>query len=239
MRGEGGGGRQEGQGDLGGEGHREGDGAKVGHNGRGCQKEGRAAEGRKGQWKAREVRGAKGRAEGWGTVDSVRTVAERGAEGGSARREAHGGRGTRDKGRRGRKEQEARDKGRWVEGGIWGRRCTGGRGVAGGGGVSSCRSPLRRTRRYCQCTPPPPPMYPVALPPAPVLQRPQAVRAARAAPTGKGEELRRAWERVGEEERRLSEREARVMGATAGVAGAQAHAQGTSGVGEAQAIEDV
>ena len=40
-----------------------------------------------------------------------------------------------------------------------------------------------------------------------------------------------------EEERRLSEREARVMGATAGAAGAQAHAQGTPGVGEAQAIE--
>ena len=57
---------------------------------------------------------------------------------------------------------------------------------------------------------PPPPAYPGVPPPAPVRQHPQAGSAAWAQ-GGKREEHRRAWERIGEEKRRLEERGARIM----------------------------
>ena len=82
-------------------------------------------------------------------------------------------------------------------------------------------------------------MYPSALPPAPMQQTPQAVGGAWGAQGGRGEELRRAWERVGEEERRLQEREAQARGGAAGATGVQARAQGTSGRGGAQALEEL
>ena len=77
----------------------------------------------------------------------------------------------------------------------------------------------------------PPPMYLGALPPATVLQHPEPVGAVWGAPGGKGEELQRACERVGEAERRLWEGEAQVMGVAAGAAGAQASTQGSPGGG--------
>ena len=82
-------------------------------------------------------------------------------------------------------------------------------------------------------------MYPTALPPAPMQQHPQAVEATWGAQGGKGEDLRRAWERVGEEERRLQEREAQAMGEAAGATRVQARAQGTPEGGEAQAVEEL
>ena len=156
-----------------------------------------------------------------------------GGQGGGGGTEGGGGR--RDKGRQDSKEQEGRDKGRGLEEGIWGRRCTGGGEEAGGGGLSSHRYHRNPTRRACLCTPPLV-MYPSALPPAPVLQHLQAVRAAWEVPGGKAEELRRARERVGADERKLREREVQVMHVAAGATGA---GQGTLGVRKAKALEEL
>ena len=86
---------------------------------------------------------------------------------------------------------------------------------------------------------PPPPAYPGVPPPAPVRQRPQAGGAAWGAHGGKGEEHRRAWERIGEEERRLGEREARIMVGAARVAEGWTTGQGTPRGGEAQVVEEL
>ena len=56
------------------------------------------------------------------------------------------------------------------------------------------------------------PEYPGVPWQAHIQQRPQAGGTAWGAQGGNGEQHRRAWERIGEEERRLREREARVMG---------------------------
>ena len=182
-----------------------------------CRLQGSTAEGTKGGRRTREVEGTKGTAEGQGTVYTVHTVPGRGAEGGRGRGEAHRGGSTRDKGSQGSREHEARDKGRWLEEGIWGDRCTEVRGEACGRGVSSHCSPQVP---YPAVFPvyPPGPMYSGVLPPAPVLQHPQAVQVAWGAPGGEEEELRRAWVRVREEERRLRERESQVKGGTPGAA---------------------
>ena len=84
---------------------------------------------------------------------------------------------------------------------------------------------------------PPPPSYPGVLPPTPVRQHPLAGGATWGAQGGNGEEVRRAWERIEEEERRLREREARAMGEVAGAAEGRATGQGSPGGGEAQAME--
>ena len=86
---------------------------------------------------------------------------------------------------------------------------------------------------------PPSPAYPVLPPPAPVQQRPQAGGAAWGAQAGGGEEHRRAWERIGEEERRLGERDARIIRGAARVAEGWATGQGTPWGGEAQAVEEL
>ena len=56
---------------------------------------------------------------------------------------------------------------------------------------------------------------------------------------GKGEEHRRAWERIGEEERRLREREARVMGAADRVAEGWTEGPNWSQGGGANAVEEL
>ena len=86
---------------------------------------------------------------------------------------------------------------------------------------------------------PPPPAYPGVPSQAPVRQHPQAGGTAWGAQGGKGEEHRRAWERIGEEERRLREREARVMGGAARVAEGWTEGQGMPRGGEAQAVEEL
>ena len=85
----------------------------------------------------------------------------------------------------------------------------------------------------------PPPIYPGALPPAPKQQHSQAVRATWEAQEGKGEELRRAWERIGEGKRRLQEREAWPTGEAAGATRVHARGQGTPGRREAQAVVEL
>ena len=86
---------------------------------------------------------------------------------------------------------------------------------------------------------PHPPAYPGVPPPAPVRQHPQAGRAAWGAQGGKGEEHREAWERTGEEERRLGDREARIMGGASRVAKGWRTGQGTPREGEAQVVEEL
>ena len=76
---------------------------------------------------------------------------------------------------------------------------------------------------------PPPMAYPGVMPPAHVRQHQLASWATWAAQGGKGEQLRRAWERIGEEERRLREREPQAMGDRAGHAGGR----------EAQVVEEL
>ena len=56
---------------------------------------------------------------------------------------------------------------------------------------------------------------------------------------GKGEEHRRAWERIGEEEGRLREREARVTGGADRVAEGLTEGQSRPRGGEAQAVEEL
>ena len=72
-----------------------------------------------------------------------------------------------------------------------------------------------------------------------MLQHFQAIRAVWTAPAGKEEELWRAWDRVGDEERRLQEREAQATGAADREAGALASTQGTPRGREAEAVEEL
>ena len=102
------------------------------------------------------------------------------------------------------------DKGKWKEEGTRGRRCTRERREAAGSEVSSHRSSYQGTHRCCRCSPHPL-TYLSALPRAPMQQQAQAVRATWGTSRGNGVDVRRAWERVREEERRLPVREVRVM----------------------------
>ena len=86
---------------------------------------------------------------------------------------------------------------------------------------------------------PTPPAYPGVPSPASVPQHPQDGGAAWGAQGGKGEENRRAWYWIGEEERRLGEREARMMGGAARVAEGWTAGQDMPRGGEAQAVEDL
>ena len=86
---------------------------------------------------------------------------------------------------------------------------------------------------------PTPPAYPGVPSQAHVQQRPQAGGTMCGAQGGKGEEHRRAWERIREEERRLREREARVMGGADGVAEGRTDWPGRPQGGEAQAVEEL
>ena len=83
---------------------------------------------------------------------------------------------------------------------------------------------------------PPPLAYPGVPSQAHVQQRPQGTWGAQ---RGKGEEHRRAWERIGEEERRLRAREARVMGGVDRVADGRTEEPGRPQGGEAQAVEEL
>ena len=86
---------------------------------------------------------------------------------------------------------------------------------------------------------PPPLAYPaVQLPPS-VRQHLHARGAAWRAQGEKGEEHERAWERIGEEERRLGEREARIMGGAARVEEGWMEGQGMPRGGEAQVVEEM
>ena len=86
---------------------------------------------------------------------------------------------------------------------------------------------------------PPRPAYPGVPSQAHVQQRPEAGGTTWGAEGGKGEEHRRAWERIGEEERRLRGREARVIGGAHRVAEGWTEGQGTPRGGEAQAVEQL
>ena len=74
---------------------------------------------------------------------------------------------------------------------------------------------------------------------ADVQQRPQVGGTTWGAQGGKGEERRRAWERRGEEERRLREREARVIGGADRVAEGRTEGPGRPQGEEAQALEEL
>ena len=74
---------------------------------------------------------------------------------------------------------------------------------------------------------------------APVQQHPQASGTTWGAQAGKGEEHRRAWERIGEAERSLREREARVMGGAGRVAEGRTEGTGRLLGGEAQAVDEL
>ena len=198
------------------------------------RKEDRREGGSNEQRRAREVQGTEGRADRRGKVGMVPLVWGRGTEGGRRTGGARdrGRQGSQeqeatDRGRQGSQEEEARNKGRRVEEGICGHGYTRGRGEAGCGEVSSTVPSTTVPSSHAGV--PPPQMYLGALPPAPMQQHWQAVRATCEAQGGKGKELRRAWKRVGEDERRLHERKARVM-----VEGQQGRSQGRRAAREAQ-----
>ena len=86
---------------------------------------------------------------------------------------------------------------------------------------------------------PAPPAYPGVLSQAHVQQRPQAGGMTWGAQGGNREEHKRAWERIGEEERRLREREARVMGGAGRVAEGRTEGPGRPQGWEAQAVEEL
>ena len=86
---------------------------------------------------------------------------------------------------------------------------------------------------------PPPPAYQGMQAQAHVQQCPQAGGTAWGAQGGKGEEHRRAWERIGEAERSLREREARVMRGAGRVAEGRTEERGRPQRGEAQVVEEL
>ena len=86
---------------------------------------------------------------------------------------------------------------------------------------------------------PPPPAYQGMQAQATVQQRLQASGTTWGAQGGKGEEHRRAWERIGEAERSLREREARVIGGVGRVDEGRTGGTGRPQGGEAQAVEEL
>ena len=86
---------------------------------------------------------------------------------------------------------------------------------------------------------PPLPAYQGMQPQAHVQQRPQAGGTAWGAQEGKAEEHRRAWERLGEVERKLREREARVKGEAGGAEKGRTEGTDRPQGGEAQAVEEL
>ena len=86
---------------------------------------------------------------------------------------------------------------------------------------------------------PPLPAYQGMRPQAHMQQRQQAGGTAWGAQEGKGEEHRRAWERLGEAERSLREREARVKGEVGGAEEGRTEGTDRPQGGEAQATEEL
>ena len=84
---------------------------------------------------------------------------------------------------------------------------------------------------------PPPPAYPGVPSPASVRQHPHAGRRGWGAQGEKGEKHRRAWGKIGEEERRLQESDTAIMGGAARVAEGLTEGQGMPRGGEAHAVE--
>ena len=70
-------------------------------------------------------------------------------------------------------------------------------------------------------------------------QHQQAVGTAWGAQEGKGEEHRRAWERLGEAERKMREREARVKGEVGGAEEGRTEDTDRPQGGEAHAVEEL
>ena len=104
--------------------------------------------------------------------------------------------------------------------------------------LPSRRFPHQRTLWSCRCTPPHRcTRLGCRRHPCSSNRRPAGRRGGHR--EGGGKDLRRAWERIGEEERRLQEREARAMGEAAGAAEGRTREQGTAGGGEAQAVEEL
>ena len=85
---------------------------------------------------------------------------------------------------------------------------------------------------------PPLPAYPGMQPQAHMQQHQQAGETAWGAQEGKGEEHRRAWERLREAERSLREREARVKGEVGGAVEGRTEGTDRPQGGEAQAVEE-
>ena len=86
---------------------------------------------------------------------------------------------------------------------------------------------------------PPLPAYPGMQRQAHMQQHKQAGGTAWGAQEGKGEENRRAWERLGEAERSLRERKARVKGEVGGAGEGRTEGTGRPQGGEAQAVEEL
>ena len=86
---------------------------------------------------------------------------------------------------------------------------------------------------------PPLPAYEGMQPQAHMQQRQQAGGTARGAQEGKGQERRRAWERLGEAERSLREREARVKSEVGGAEEGRTEGTDRPQGGEAQAVEEL
>ena len=125
--------------------------------------------------------------------------------------------------------------------GTWGHRYSQGRDLVGGEVSSPQPSHHFLPPPYpaVGMVYPPPPAYPGVPSQAAVRQHQQTNRTAWGAQGGKGEEHRRAWERIGEEERRLREREARVMEGAARVAEGWTERPGMPWGGEAQAVKEL
>ena len=86
---------------------------------------------------------------------------------------------------------------------------------------------------------PPLPAYPGMQPQAHMQQHQEAGGTAWGAQEGKGEEHRRAWERLGEAERSLREKEARVKGEVGGAEQGRTEGTDRPQEGEAQAVEEL
>ena len=86
---------------------------------------------------------------------------------------------------------------------------------------------------------PPMPAYPGMQPQAHMQQHQQAAGTAWGAQEGKGEEHRRAWERLGEAERSLREREARVKGEVGRAEEGRTEGTDRPQGGEVKAVEEL
>ena len=220
-----------------------------------------AAEGHRGQQEGEQERGSQRSGH---TGSAVQGKGAGQVEGGKGKQSGHGtqGKGARHQGLQGKGHGKAGLHGVGGKGhGATGRQAKGQGKESGHGYMGSPVFPGKKLGWWGGVVPPavppivppfPPPPYPamgMMYPPPPAYQgmqpqahkqqRPQARGTAWGAQEGKGEEHRRAWERLGEAERSLREREARVMGAAGRADERRTEGTNRPQGGEAQAVEEL
>ena len=226
---------------------RTGSGRHGGLEGSGGERSGQPSGGMRREAGQAEQSSAAVQGKGAGQVEGGKGKHGKGARKEGLEQKEHGKEGLRGVGGKGHGATGRQGKRQWKESGrgYMGSPLFPGKGLGWRGGVVPPAAPL-----ILPPFPPPPypaiamvyptpPEYQSMQPQAHVQQRPQAGGTAWGAQEGKGEEHRRAWEKLGETESSLRGREARVKGEAGRAEKGRTEGTDRPQGGEAQAVEEL